>query len=179
MDRRDSELVQLCLAGDGRAWAALVDRYERLVYSIPRRFGLNSTDCDDVAQTTFIVLFRRLASVRELERLTPWLITTAHRETWRVAKRRRRGGEVSEELPDPGEPTADQLATLEREQMVRDGLRELGGSCEQLLTALFLEREIRDYQTIAADLGIAVGSIGPTRGRCLEKLEAILRRRGL
>lgn len=168
-----------CLAGDGRAWAALVDRYERLVYSIPRRFGLNSTDCEDVAQTTFIVLFRRLASVRELERLAPWLITTAHRETWRVAKRRRRGAEISDDLPDQGEPTGEQIAKFEREQLVRESLRELGGSCEQLLTALFLEPESRDYQTIAEALGIAVGSIGPTRGRCLEKLEAILRRRGL
>lgn len=175
----DPALVQACLAGDEAAWEELVDRYGRLVYSIPRRNGLAEADADDVFQNVFATLFRRLGDLRDQTRLSSWLITTAHRESWRVGKLARRSVELDDGVASAAAPPLDEVARAEREQAVRQALRRLDGRCRELLTALFLAPETPSYEAIGARLGMPVGSIGPTRARCFTKLEAVLRELGI
>ncbi len=175
----DPTLVRRCLEGRPDAWDALVERYARLVRSVPRRHGLDDADADDVTQATFILLHRSLDRLRDAERLASWLLTTAHRETWRVGRRRRGMAErMLESVADVGAPDPADLARWEREQAVRQALAELGGRCEALLTRLFRDPS-PDYHGIARDLEMPVGSIGPTRARCFARLAPILRRLGV
>ncbi len=176
--RSDPELIQRCLAGEQRAWDELVERYGRLVYSVPRRYGLSDADAGDVVQNVFLTAYRKLGGLKDQERLSAWLITTAHRESWRVGKRSDAAGALNEQFADVGSPSDDELVRWEQQHLVRLALEELGGSCRELLMALFLDRAKPSYETIADQLGIKVGSIGPTRARCFQKLEAILLRMG-
>lgn len=178
--RSDPKLVQAALRGEQRAWDQIVDRYARLVYSIPRRYGFTEHDAEDVFQQVFIILFRKLGTLADQEKLSSWLITTTHRECWRVGKRSREMASMSEErIADVGQPDADEAVAWEQQQLVREGLQRLGGRCEALLRALFLSQGEPSYEAIAAELGMKVGSIGPTRARCFEKLETILREMGM
>jgi RNA polymerase sigma factor (sigma-70 family) len=177
--RSDPTLVQACLRGDQNAWNTLVDRYGRLVYSIARRYGLDDADAEDVFQGVFLILFRRLSSLKDQTRLSSWLITTSHRECWRIGRRSGRAPKLDEMIEDVGAPDPDDAQRWEEQHIVHLGIERLGGSCADLLRALFLEPGDRSYEQIAASLGIKVGSIGPTRARCFAKLERILRDLGL
>lgn len=172
--RSDPVLVQSCLDGDETAWEALVDRYGRLVYSIPRRMGFSDADADDVFQVVLTTLFRRLSGLRDQTRLSSWLITTTRRECWRLAKAPGATSDVDETIADDGIDPGDEVAQAERDQSVREALGRLDDRCRQLLTALFLEPDAPSYDAIAARFGMPVGSIGPTRARCFKKLETIL-----
>jgi hypothetical protein len=88
-------------------------------------------------------------------------------------------GPIEQMIEDVGSPSEEQVAAWEQQQLVREGLRMLGGRCERLLRMLFMLSEQCDYQTISAELGIPVGGIGPTRARCLKKMEGILASLGL
>lgn len=176
----DPALVAACLRGDQRAWEAVVDRYGRLVYSIPRRAGLSEADADDVFQVVFVALLRALPGLRDQTRLSSWLITTARRESWRVSARARAGGvELDEAIPDGASAPVEDVARWEREQAVRAAMARLDPKCRDLLTALFLDPDPDAYGVIAERLGMAIGSIGPTRARCFRKLEPLLREAGL
>lgn len=176
MPEGDAELLSACVRGEPRAWSRLVDRYSALVYSIPRKQGLPESDCDDVFQTVFSSLLTHIGSIRDAASLPKWLITSTRRECWRVA-RARAPVALPDDPPDAAVSEAETMETLERRQIVRESLRELGGSCERLLRALFASRAERSYADIARELGLPVGSIGPTRARCLSKLMEILGRR--
>jgi RNA polymerase sigma factor (sigma-70 family) len=175
----DPALVESCLAGDPRAWDELVERYGRLVYSIPRRMGFSAADADDVFQEVFTTLLRSLGGLRDRTRLSAWLITTTRRECWRRGRTTARHAELDESLTDGAPPAIDEIARWEREQGVREAVRRLDTRCRELLTALFLEASSPSYEAIAARLGMPVGSIGPTRARCFKKLEAHLRELGV
>ncbi|MCA9242752.1 MAG: sigma-70 family RNA polymerase sigma factor [Phycisphaerales bacterium] len=174
MFQADPKLVNACLAGDEGAWHSLVKRYGRLVYSIPRRYGFAEADADDVFQAVMLSLHRSLGQLREVERLSSWLITTTHRECWRAGRKRDEMASLPEGQSDSSEPSTELVEKWERQHLVRQALRELGGRCERLLSMLFLDKDEPDYQTIASRLDIRIGSIGPTRARCFEKLAAIL-----
>lgn len=177
--RNDPTLIQACLDGKQNAWGELVERYERLVYSVAMKSRLSPSDADDVFQTVFISLYRNLDQLKDQERLSAWLITTTHRESWRVSRRKQRTLNSEEfDLLEPVSMTEDEVEAAERQQLVREGLKELGGPCEALLSALFLGVDEPVYEQVAKQLGIPVGSIGPTRARCLKKLEQILSRKG-
>lgn len=175
----DATLIERCLAGDSRSWNELVERYGRLVYSVPRRYGLSDSDSEDVFQHVFISLYRALEQVRDTNRLSSWLITTAHRETWRIGKKSSRYPYLDEQIHDVSAPEEEDAETWERQDAVRTALVELGGTCEALLRALFMEKDDPSYEAIAERLGMKIGSIGPTRARCFSKLEAILVRYGI
>ncbi len=177
--RGNAELIQQCLSGSQAAWDELVERFGRLVYSIPRRYGLSSADADDVFQSVFAHLFRNLESLRDAGRVSSWLITTAHRECWRVGKGAGRYTHLDSVMHDVSEPSAHDAERWEQQHLVREGLRELGGRCEELLVALFLDPAEPDYEAVSAKLNIPIGSIGPTRARCFEKLQKILQKKGL
>jgi RNA polymerase sigma factor (sigma-70 family) len=175
----DPELIQACLRGDKAAWDALVERYGRLVYSIPRRYGLTAEDADDVFQGVFLTAYRALGNLKDRSRLSSWLITTTHRECWRVGKRSSRYPNLDEQIDNVAEPKEEQVEDWERRHLVRQALASLGGRCEQLLKLLFMEQHEASYERIAEKLEMKIGSIGPTRARCLEKLEQILQELGV
>jgi len=170
----DSILVQNCLAGDQAAWKELVNRYGRLVYSIPRKYGLSVADADDVVQNVFSIVLRRLSSLRNEKTLAAWLITVTCRESWKLGKEREVTEELVESFSDDGMPPHEQVLLWERQHLVRQALAQLGEPCQSLLTALFLDPNEPSYQEVATRQGIPLGSIGPTRARCFKKLEAIL-----
>jgi RNA polymerase sigma factor (sigma-70 family) len=178
MQVTDAHLIKACQDGDEKAWKELVDRYARLVYSIPRRYGLTAEDADDVFQSVFTIVFRQLGKLREQQALVKWLITITHRESLRVAKLKH-PGELDERLKDPGDSPSEQAELWERQRMVREAIKEIELPCRDLLTALFLESPPPTYNQIAARLGLSLGSIGPTRARCFRKLELLLKARGL
>lgn len=171
--RRNDALVRECLRGDQKAWNELVDRYGRLVYSIPRRYGMSEADAEDVFQNVFIILHRHLRTLKDASRLSSWLITTTHRECWRLNRRQKETIEFDEALNNPA-PEPDEVERLELQQLVRQALRQMGGPCRALLESLFMSHNPLSYDVIARELGTRVGSIGPTRARCFRKLERIL-----
>lgn len=173
----DSALVRACLNGDERAWEALVERYGRLVASIPRGMGLSAADAEDVFQHVFVQLLGHLARLRDRDRLSSWLITTARRESWRVAKQAGRDAALAEAVAAAGAP-AEETVRFEREAAVRAAMTRLDERCRLLLTALFLDPTPARYAALARTLGVPIGSIGPTRARCFRKLEAILAESG-
>ncbi len=177
-ERENSALIQACLDGDESAWKELVERYGRLVYSIPRRYGLSAADADDVFQNVFTIVLKSLHGLRNQTCLSAWLITITHRETRRLAKSAPINSELDETIPDDDSPAADQVQRTELQRAVRQALSEMNAPCKELLSSLLLD-DAPSYQELAQRLGMAVGSIGPTRARCFKKLEAILVERGI
>lgn len=173
----DPSLIARCLDGDETAWVDLVGRYDRLVFAVGRRAGLTQEDAEDVFQVVFTTLYRRLESLRDQDRLAAWLITTTHREAIRVRRHARPHDELADELPATDAPTEQIVEQELMSQTVRDAMAALDDRCAALLRALFLETE-QAYAAIAGRLGIAVGSNGPTRARCLAKLKTLLDDRG-
>lgn len=166
----DVELVDLCRAGDGRSWTVLVRRYTPLVTSVALRAGLSLEDAKDVTQATFIAFLESSDRIRQDERIGSWLVTVSQRMAWR-ARRRRRAELITGEVPERFE---DPTLVFERVVTVQAALNQLGGTCQELLTALYLDPTSPSYAEVAARMGRAVGTIGPTRGRCLAKLRSIL-----
>lgn len=177
--RSDPELILACQRGEKAAWDLLVDRYARLVYSIPRRQRLSDSDADDVFASVWATVFKNLDQLRDNTRLSAWLITTTHRESWRVARKRGTHRQLDDATPAPADLPQVQTELLERQHLVRTGLQQLGGRCEELLTALYLSPGEPSYDAIASRLGMPVGSIGPTRARCFQKLQTILQQLGM
>ncbi|HEY3291468.1 MAG TPA: sigma-70 family RNA polymerase sigma factor [Anaerolineae bacterium] len=182
----DEMLVRACRSGDSAAWEELVKRYQRLVFSIPRRAGFDEAVAADIFQHVFATLLDKMDTIKEPSSIRAWLITTAKRETWRVSKQltstisidNEEQNENLLELPDDKPLPEDELQQLEEQQLVRIALAELGGPCSQLLELLFYSTEPQSYESIAAIMHIPLGSIGPTRVRCLQKLRGILAQMG-
>jgi RNA polymerase sigma factor (sigma-70 family) len=180
----DTELIDACLTGTSQAWEALLVRYQRLIYSIPLRYGLPEHDANDIFQNVSLLLLKNLARLRDRERLSAWLVITTRRECWRMFHHDRQVTlnpetlDLNEQVPDTGHSEDDFLA-LERQTVVRAAIELLDGSCHQLLTQLFYAEPRPSYTEIAHALALPEGSIGPTRARCLEKLMRILEKMGL
>ena len=175
----DAQLIQACLEGKEKAWQALIGRYQRLVYSIPIKWGLSPEDSVDIFQAVWLDCFRELASLRNMERLQPWLVRVAIRKCHRFSKRSRARGEdplqesEMEDIAGFEEPSA-LLAELDQEQILRTALDKLPPRCRQIIQLLFFEDPRPSYQTIASRLGLSENSIGFTRERCLNSLKKIL-----
>ena len=170
----DPELIRACLDGDQAAWDTLVERYGRLVYSIPFRWGLSKADADDVFQDVFTIVYRRLHSLRNQASLAAWLITITARECWRLSRHVEFHGDLDETIVDAELPPADRAEHSELNQVVHTAISRLDQRSQDLLQSLFFEMDPPSYEKIAAHLGLAVGSIGSARARALKKLEAIL-----
>lgn len=170
----DAELLERCRQRDPRAWDLLVGRYERLVYSVARRNGLSADDAADVTQGTFVTLIDSLDRIKDEERLASWLMTVTRRQSWRVRNLSRRDVQL-EVVPEEVDQSQDDWASI---LALHDALAELGGTCKDLLEALYLDPESPSYAEIAQRFGRSIGGIGPLRGRCLEKLRGILTEEG-
>ncbi len=171
--RSDADLVMACRQGDARAWRELVDRYRRLVYGIPRSVGLQPADADEIFQHTFAELLRSLPRLHDPGRIEAWLVTTAHRASLRLRRAERRRIRLQETAARgwpagdaPPEVALDRLREGERLRRVVDSL---GEPCRGLILGLFSD-PARPYQVLARELGVAIGSIGAMRARCLERL---------
>jgi RNA polymerase sigma factor (sigma-70 family) len=167
-----ADLVARAKAGDQQAWRDVIMRYANLVWSVARSFRLDHADADDVCQTTWLRLAEHLHTLREPSRLPGWLATTARRESLRVIAGRRR--EAPGALPDEPDPDlAAEPETLvlieDRDNRLWQAFSALPERCQQLLRILAMAPEL-SYSEVGSVLGIPVGSIGPTRGRCLESL---------
>jgi RNA polymerase sigma factor (sigma-70 family) len=177
----DAELVARCRRGEARGWNALVLRYKRLIYAIPRRAGLDEHHAADVFQVVFATLHRHLARIDDPTRLHAWIVTTAKRETLRVLREGRRSfastGDADDDaiasIPDPA-PLADaKLVELETNHRLRLAFDRLDDRCRELLGALYLDDDAPSYAELGRRLGCPEGSVGPTRARCLAKLRAL------
>jgi RNA polymerase sigma factor (sigma-70 family) len=166
----DVELVARCRNGDTSAWDLLVRRYERLVFSVALRNGLSQEDAADVCQTTFVALLETITSLREGEQLASWLMTVSRRQAWRVRRRRER--EQISALPP--ESSYDPWGDWDRVTAVHEALSRLADPCRDLLVALYFDPASPSYAVLAKRLGRSIGGIGPMRGRCLERLRALL-----
>lgn len=166
-------LLAAAARGESRAWEMLVDRYAGLIWVVCRRFRLDDADAADVSQTVWLRLLEQLSRIREPQALVGWLATTTRRECLRVLRGAERYStrELDDELPDDPEYTDPErrVLDLERVQALREGLAELPANCRELLTLLVSE-PAPAYGEISTLLDMPVGSIGPTRRRCLEKL---------
>ncbi len=176
----DERLVSECLRGNEQAWAELINKYKNLIFSIPIKYGASREDAADLFQAVCLELFSELANLRKVGSLRSWLITvTTHKAFhWKRKHRQRLGREVEDvEEENLGEAPAaapEFIEALEREQMVREAVSRLSARCGELVRLLFFEHPPTPYSEVAQRLGLASGSIGFIRGRCLKKLQKLL-----
>lgn len=184
-DATDTQLVAACLNGDERAWERLIDRYKRLIYSVPLKFGATPDVAADVFQAVCVDLVAELPRLRNPEALKGWLVRVAQHKSlkWKQQSRRQSGWLAADDeatgLADDAPNAAQVLDEVEREQTVRAAVERLPERARQLVTLLFFTTPPMPYAEVARRLGLATGSIGFIRGRCLKKLEAALRAQGL
>lgn len=183
-DVTDERLVRECLEGNEQAWSDLVDKYKNLIFSIPLKYRATREDAADIFQTVCLELFSELPNLRKAGSLRSWLKTvTAHKSFHWKRKQRRitdRESNVAEvgDLPQVFSASSDLLEEVERAQMVRDAVAGLPARCNEIIRLLFYEQPPVPYLELSKRLGLAEGSIGFIRGRCLKRLEKRLSEMG-
>ncbi|MGA8153836.1 MAG: sigma-70 family RNA polymerase sigma factor [Terriglobales bacterium] len=180
----DDCLIALCLKGDQQAWADLVDKYKNLIYSIPIKLGMYD-DAGDIFQSVCVDLLSDLPRLRQPKALPKWLMQVCYHKCLAHRSRAKRQVQLEDEdaenIPAESSGTVlpeEMLAQLQQEQTVRDAVSGLAPRCARMVSMLFFETPPRPYQEIAKELGIATGSIGFVRGRCLERLKKGLEKMG-
>jgi RNA polymerase sigma factor (sigma-70 family) len=175
----DRRLVEQCLAGDQEAWCTLLDKYRNLIYSIPIKYGAAPEDAADLFQAVVLELFEELPNLREPGALPAWLIRVAAHQCfrWKRAQQKRAENDVSpldNDLPESLIVPPALVEEVEREQRVRESIARLPERCREMIRMLFYEQPPRSYQEVAEALGVAPGSVGFIRNRCLRRLQEIL-----
>ena len=182
----DAALVARCRQGEAAAWAVLVRRYQRLVYAIVIRAGLDEHAAADVFQIVFARLLDHLPRLNQPERLQAWIVTTTKREALRMRHVGLRTVSITpaddepavgfiDSLPDDSPLAEDALSDLQQLDLLRAGLDRLDARCRDLLLMLFGDEDDRPgYEEVARRLAMPQGSIGPTRARCLGKLRVLV-----
>jgi RNA polymerase sigma factor (sigma-70 family) len=174
----DERLVQECLSGDEKAWNTLIDKYKRLIYSVPVKYGFSPDDAGDIFQNVCIDLFTNLSKLRKIESLRSWLITVATHKCFHSKKQKKQDVELDAMEQEVAEDIAAaapiMLQEVQEEQAVRDAIHRLTPRCAELVKLLFYEQPPVPYTEVAQRLGLATGSIGFIRGRCLNRLQKIL-----
>ena len=182
----DERLIGRCLKGDQEAWSALIDKYKNLIYSIPIKLGMYQ-DAGDIFQSVCVDLLSELPRLREHRALPKWLMQTCYHKCLRYQRAADRLVDLAPEGTDsdaasPASSADDLpehlLMQFEQEQILRDAISELPEKCERMVRLLFFENPPRPYENIAEELGMATGSIGAIRGRCLAYLRKHLERKG-
>jgi RNA polymerase sigma factor (sigma-70 family) len=171
----DEQLVRDCIDGKHEAWSCLIDKYKNLIFSVPIKYGFSRDEAADIFQEVCLGLLSELKTLREPRALPKWLLTvTAHKCFHRKRMARRLVSMDSEVLELPGIEMPPEALTIiaeaEREQGLREAMSELPARCRRLIEMLFFEEPSRAYRDVAETLGIAVGSIGFIRQRCLDKM---------
>lgn len=176
----DTELLQRCRDGDESAWEQVIENNKRLIYSIPLNFGLTAEEAADIFQQTFISLVENLQKLRADSNLGAWLAVVARRHVLHYLRKSKR----EQVAPDDDLGDSKQLLTtfivrdttvdVEMIQTIDQGLNQIGRRCRELLLALYFDVQNPSYEEVAQRTNMAVGSIGPMRGRCLDRLKEIL-----
>src|SRR6202050_4742366 len=170
----DPRLVRECLKGNEEAWSALVDKYKNLIFSIPVKYGFSPDDATDIFQSVCLELLSQLPNLRNPQALPKWIMQVTAHKCFHGKRQQQRT-----EVTDPNDPKFEQsrpsraesiLREAEDEQNLRQAVAALPPRCQQLIRMLFFEEPARPYQQVARTLGIAPGSIGFIRQRCLERL---------
>lgn len=176
----DEDLIKACRAGNQQAWAALIEKYKRLVYSIPTKFHLQPEDAADIFQSVWADLHRDLQRLEEPKAVRGWLMTAAARRSLLFKRRREQmSGQLDIDLPDPAPDVVSIRVEAEKDQNVREAVLLLPARCRSMVEMLFYEFPPKPYSEVAQSLGLAEGSIGFIRGRCLAKLRKLLMEREL
>lgn len=188
-DEADVDLLARCREGDAQAWRALVHRYERLVYTVGRRAGLDDHGTADLFQTVFARLVEHLPRLRDGSKLQAWIVTTAKREVLLLWRRGQRTVSLTPDTDADGEesaafdvaddtPIAEQaLDELQQAEAVRRALDRMDARCRELLLLVFRDDDDGPlgYDEVGRRLGMPTGSVGPTRARCLGKLRTLVK----
>ena len=171
-------LVRCAAAGDRQAWEQLVDQYARLIWSITAEFKLTESDAADVAQTTWLRLLEHIDQIRYPDRVGSWLAATARNECLRSLAARKRvilahDDDLLVGAVGSGSEVDERILAYERAQVVREAMSHLPWRWQRLLELLMRDPPV-SYAEISQQLGVPIGSIGPTRGRCFAVLRARL-----
>jgi RNA polymerase sigma factor (sigma-70 family) len=174
----DERLVKECLSGNEEAWSLLIEKYKALIYSIPVKYRLPPHEAAEIFQATCVELLKRLPELREPRALPKWLMQVAHHQCYRWKRQQQRvvSRDGDADLPEPETPAIAEtlVQQTQEEQMLRDAMASLSPQCRRLVELLFYETPARPYSEVAAELGLAVGSIGFTRQKCMDRLRKLL-----
>ena len=183
LERSDADLVAACRQGDQNAWDDLVARYQRLIFAIPRRAGLNEEQAADVFQDVFLTLFEKIDEIEQPEKVRSWVVTTAKFKTWALVRSSKGlySPESEEEmekemanLADKSPLADDMLVELEQQHLIRTAMKHLEERCQKILSMLYLRTSPASYAEVAQAVDVGETSISPLRSRCLKKLEKLL-----
>lgn len=181
--KADASIVRRCQKGDQKAWNELVDRYQRLIYAVPRRAGLSEEQAADVFQEVFITLLEKINDLREPEKIRSWMVTTAKFKTWGIIRGAKdhyspaTDEEMDAEMAaiaDTSPLADDMLIEVEEQHMIRSALKLIEERCQKILSMIYLCDPAASYAEVAAAIGVGETSISPLRTRCLKKLEKVL-----
>jgi RNA polymerase sigma factor (sigma-70 family) len=179
--KQDDVLIEECLLGNEAAWSELIDKYKNLIFSIPVKFGLSADDATDIFQAVCFSLINDLQQLRNPQALAAWLIRLTVHKCIRFKRENHVyvGTEIDEgHLIETGSLPDQLLQELEREQILRETVAEMSPECKRLIDLLFFSNPPLRYDQAAQKMGLAKGSIGATRMRCLDKLRNLLVKRG-
>lgn len=173
-----ASLVRHAATGDMQAWERLIDQFSRLIWSITAEYRLVESDAADVVQTTWLRLLEHIGRLEYPERVGSWLAATARHECLRSLAVHKRlvlspDQQNMEEASAVGPEVDERLLAIERDQVVRDAMSSLPKRWQRLLEMLMADPPV-SYTDISDELGLPIGSIGPTRGRCLARLRVLL-----
>jgi len=178
----EKELVQRCLDGDKESWSILVDKYKRLIFSIALRHGFSKEDADDILQDVYLSLLKNLGDLRNPQALPAWIIRTTCRECVHCHKKSSSlllTPRIIEEHAGPANTIYDSMAhELDSEQMLGKAIAQLPTRCRELIQLLFFTIPPRSYEEVANCFGVAKGSIGFIRMKCLKRLRQRLAANG-
>lgn len=181
----DKRLVDECLGGSDAAWETLVDKYKNLIYSIILKYRASTEEAADIFQGVWLDAYNDLPKLRKKNALKPWLIslTTHQCYHWKQKQKRQDFRETGESKIEDLEELATVDPTivedLERDQLIREAIFNLSARCQDMIRLLFFSDPPLPYKEVAEKLGLATGSIGFIRGRCLQRLQKQLEKQGL
>lgn len=179
----DKRLVNECLEGNDQAWSALVEKYKNLVYSIALRRGAPPEEAADLFQSVWLQVHSKLSTLRKRDSLRSWLISMTNNQCyhWRqkYSRQSMQEGQGLLELEHDPRFASEQIdiTETEKEEQVQLAISELPPRCQELIRLLFYTQPPLPYREVASRLGLAIGSIGFIRGRCLKKLQELLEKR--
>jgi RNA polymerase sigma factor (sigma-70 family) len=177
--KTDALLVEECIQGKETAWAALIDKYKNLIYSIPLRYRFSQDEAADIFQSVCMDLLAELPRLREPNALTGWLIQVTRNKCFhkKQTSLRSKVQEIGDLDPPANTPEPENLILqVQQQQLLQEALADLSPKCRLLLEMLFFENPPRPYDEVAKELNLARGSIGFTRRTCLDKLRDRLER---
>jgi RNA polymerase sigma factor (sigma-70 family) len=174
---RIADLLDAARGGSEDALGQITAELSPMLWHVARAAGLGADDAEDVVQTTWERLLSHLADIRVPQALIGWLVVTTKHEAWRIRSSSRRQRPADQEwltaIPDHAAGAEEQIVLDEQQRALWRAVGRLSAQCQELLRIVaFIPRP--DYQSVSAALGMPVGSIGPTRGRCLEKIRVLL-----